>query len=205
MVAYTLRIAATLGILVCLHNAASANLVIKFYADDGGVWMSLSGSGQVPPGSGNADSPLSFEDFTTGDPFPGIAGALNLNFDNSTLTITQVDSSTITAISLIGAGTDASDVTLAYMPNQNFTPNDPYTFSGAARVTNLTLSQLQIGTYSTTGGDASSLGTVQLVVTPEPASLAMMGVGVLGLCATGLRRRRRRLSPLPCDAPATVA
>jgi len=81
----------------------------------------------------------------------------------------------------------------------NIPAQTTYTFSGSA-LTNLSPSQLWIGTYNATAG---AFGNVQLVITPEPASLAMMGVAALGLCVTGLRRRRQPV-PIP-DGPSPLA
>ena len=116
MAAHALRIAFTLGIVPCLQNAASADLVIKFYLDNGGVWMSLNGTGETTNGTGST-STYNFNDFG-GNPFPFTSPpSVDIMLSDSTLQITGgANSRDITSVTLNGQGNNASDVTLDWSP-----------------------------------------------------------------------------------------
>jgi hypothetical protein len=208
MTARTCCIAAALCALYALENAASASLVISFDEDAGNVRMSLSGSGTVAPGVGNPGAALEFLNFT-GNPFPGVSDS-PYTFSDSTLLVTANGASlAINSVQLINVGANQSDLTLMLSGPINQMNN--YTFSGSAIVSGLTLAQLTAGIYTPQGtmgnqGDQDAFAPVRLSIAsvPEPASLAMMSVAALGICSTGLRRRRRKALP-PSDAPATLA
>jgi hypothetical protein len=194
--------------LIGLHNAASADLVISFTPDADNVRMSVSGIGSVTPGVGNPGAALEFLNFT-GNPFLTVSDS-PYTFTDSTLSVTAGGASlAINSVQLINVGANQSDLTLMLSGPVN--QMNTYTFSGSAIVSGLTLAQLTAGIYTPQGAmgnqgdqDAFAPVTLSIASAPEPASLAMMGVAALGMCATGLRRRRRTLSP-PCDAPASVA
>jgi hypothetical protein len=211
MHARSLRIVALLSVLFALQNAASAGLVISFYEDGGNVWMSLSGEGTVPTGVGNPGSSLEILNFT-GTPFVGVPDA-PYGFSNSTLAVTAGNANlAINGVMLTGEGANQSDLTL--MLSGSIGQNTAYEFSGSALVTGLTLARLVAGTYDATNGsgnqgDQDAFSQVRMsidgpaaVSTPEPASLAMMGVAALGLCGTGLTRRKRKLAAAGDAAPS---
>jgi len=76
----------------------------------------------------------------------------------------------------------ASNATSLFIKFSDF--SDPSAFS------NVHAFKLIIDPASSVGGATLQLDAIQTLATPEPTSIALLGMGVLGLAARGLRRRK---------------
>ncbi len=146
-----------------------------------------------PPGSGHYASTGAF-DPTTGLSEVILSATFNGRADNGLIQTVDVGPSAIdfsTASPQVNAGftLDLSGALPGALPNNNLPATlDPALFTSGTFTVTQAFSPSQDGFSGTIDGLAGTTGTA----VPEPASIAMVGIGLLGLLGASNRRRRPR-------------